>query len=124
MIDAAHVLLYADDAEAARAFFRDVLGRENVDAGDGWLIFALPPAELGVHPADGDDQQHRSGQAELWLMCTDVERTIAELRAKGVECPPPQDQGFGLVTRVEVPGYGPVGLYQPSHASPLPQFPA
>jgi predicted enzyme related to lactoylglutathione lyase len=120
MIAGAHVLIYADDAHAARALFRDVLGWQNVDAGDGWLIFALPPAELGVHPA-GD--RARSGTHELLLMCQDIEQTVKELEAKGVEFTAPiEDQGFGLITRFKVPGAGEISLYQPKHASPLAEF--
>ena len=85
MIAGAHVLIYADDAEATRAFLRDIFGWENVDAGDGWLIFALPPSELGVHPGE---PRH-----ELFLMCHDVERTKAELEAKGVEVSEVWDSG-------------------------------
>jgi catechol 2,3-dioxygenase-like lactoylglutathione lyase family enzyme len=117
MIGGAHVLVYADDAPAARAFLRDVLGWEHVDDGDGWLIFALPPAELGVHPTDGGERT--SGQVDLYLMCRDLEATLAELREKGVDCPPPADRPFGLVTTLDVPGLGPIGLYQPKHDSPL-----
>jgi catechol 2,3-dioxygenase-like lactoylglutathione lyase family enzyme len=120
VIGGAHVLVYADDAAAARAFFRDVLEWNNVDDGDGWLIFALPPAELGVHPTESADRP--SGDVDLYLMCRDVEATIAELREKGVECPPPVDRGFGLVTTLPVPGLGEIGLYQPKHASPLGAF--
>jgi catechol 2,3-dioxygenase-like lactoylglutathione lyase family enzyme len=120
VIAGAHVLIYADDAEEARAFLRDVLGREHVDAHDGWLIFALPPAELGVHP---DDPERPSGSHELFLMCHDVERTREELEAKGAEFTSPvEDQGFGLITRMKIPGAGEVSLYQPKHASPLAEF--
>jgi catechol 2,3-dioxygenase-like lactoylglutathione lyase family enzyme len=109
------MLVFAEDAEAVRAFFRDVLGFPNVDGGDGWLIFALPPAELGVHPG--------VGQQELFFMCHDVERTVEELEAKGVEFVAPiADEGFGLMTRFKVPGAGELGLYQPKHPSPLADF--
>jgi catechol 2,3-dioxygenase-like lactoylglutathione lyase family enzyme len=110
MINGAHVVVYADDAERARAFFRDVLGFPSVDAGAGWLIFALPPAEVGVHPAEA------GGRHELYLMCDDVEATVAELRGKGAEFAGEiADQGFGIVATVVVPGLGEVGLYQPKH---------
>jgi catechol 2,3-dioxygenase-like lactoylglutathione lyase family enzyme len=110
-----HAILYAGDAEAARAFFRDVLDLPYVDAGDGWLVFALPPPELGVHPAAGAGQV---GRHELYLMCDDVEATVRELTAKGVEFTTPvTDQGFGLVTALRVPGAGEIGLYQPRHAT-------
>ncbi|HXY45925.1 MAG TPA: VOC family protein [Acidimicrobiales bacterium] len=116
MITSTHAIVFAEDAEESRAFFRDVLGFPSVDVGHGWLIFKLPPAELGIHPsgAGGPD----SGAHELYLMCDDVEATVAELRAKGVEFTGPiEDQGFGLVTRLRVPGAGTLGLYQPKHAS-------
>ena len=114
-ITGAHVLLYTPEAEALRAVLRDALGWEHVDGGDGWLIFALPPAELGVHPSDGDTHQ------ELWLMCDDIDATVAELRAKGVEIRgEPEESGFGLVTTMVLPGGVEIGLYEPRHASPLP----
>jgi predicted enzyme related to lactoylglutathione lyase len=121
MIAGAHVLVYADDATAARAFLRDVFGWSNVDAHDGWLIFALPPAELGVHPVEPGTRE--SGAVELFLMCHDIEKTVGELRGKGVEFTAPiEDQGFGLVTKFRVPGAGEVGLYEPRHPSPLSGF--
>jgi catechol 2,3-dioxygenase-like lactoylglutathione lyase family enzyme len=114
MINGVHALIYANDAEKARAFFRDVLGFRSVDAGEGWLIFALPPAEVGIHPADEDGEFH-----ELYLMCDDVERTIAELKVKGVDCTPVQNVGWGLRTSFEIPGGGTIGLYQPRHATAI-----
>ncbi len=113
MISGAHTIVYADDAEAARAFFRDVLGFEAVDAGDGWLIFALPPGELAVHPGP------EPGRHELFFMCDDIEATVAELRGRGVEPAPISDEGWGLLTRFAVPGAGEIGLYEPRHPSPL-----
>lgn len=121
MIAGAHTLLYAEDAEAARAFFRDVLGFRNVDAGGGWLIFALPAGELGIHPVERRD--HESGRKELYFMCDDITRTIEELKGKGVEFTlPVSDEGFGPLTRFKVPGAGEAWLYEPKHASPLPAF--
>ncbi|HET6213393.1 MAG TPA: VOC family protein [Micromonosporaceae bacterium] len=112
MIDAIHLLLYSKDAAADRAFLRDTLGLSHVDDGDGWLIFKLPPAEIGVHPTDGAEHH------EIHLMCTDVSATVAELTAKGVELTGPvTDQGWGLVTGVRLPGGGTLGLYQPKHAT-------
>jgi catechol 2,3-dioxygenase-like lactoylglutathione lyase family enzyme len=123
MIAAVHTVLYADDAEAARAFFRDVLGMDSVDAGDGWLIFALPPGELACHPGPGRIAGREQGRSELFLICTDVEATRTELEAAGVEFTEPvTDQGYGLVTRFRVPGYGELALYEPRHASPLAEF--
>lgn len=112
MITGAHSILYASDAEAARAFFRDVLGLAHVDAGHGWLIFRSPPAELAVHPTGPAD----GGRTEMYLMCDDLASTIAELRAKGVEIADEiEEAGWGRVTRVTVPGAGEIGLYEPLH---------
>lgn len=119
MIAGAHVLMFAEDAEAARVFFRDVLDFDHVDTGHGWLIFALPPSELGIHP----DDPKASGTHELFLMCHDVVETRKELEAEGVEFTAPiEDQGFGLVTRFRVPGAGELQIYQPKHKSPLGEF--
>jgi predicted enzyme related to lactoylglutathione lyase len=114
MITGVHAVLFTTDAEADRAFFRDVLELPSVDAGGGWLIFALPPAELAAHPAD------EGGKHELYLMCDDVDATIAELKARGgAVARPISDEGFGLVTAIRLPGGGELGLYQPKHPSPL-----
>ena len=112
-VGAVHVTVFSRDPEATRAFFRDVLELDSVDAGGGSLIFALPPAELGVHPTDGEPRH------ELYLMCADVEATVAELRAKGVELARPvTDEGFGRVGHLAVPGIGELGLYEPRHPTP------
>jgi catechol 2,3-dioxygenase-like lactoylglutathione lyase family enzyme len=108
VINGAHVIIYSQDAEADRAFFRDVLGYPHIDGGGGWLIFKLPPAEVAVHPADGSSH-------ELFLMCDDVNATVAELSAKGVECTPVTDAGWGLKTAIRLPGGGELGLYEPRH---------
>ena len=109
MITGAHSIIYATDAEAARAFLRDTLGLSNVDAGNGWLIFKSPPAELAVHPG-GD------GTVEFYLMCDDLASTMDELKAKGVEFTSEvSNQRWGLVTSLAVPGAGNIGLYQPLH---------
>lgn len=121
MIAGAHTIVFAEDAEAARRFFRDTLGLPAVDAGEGWLIFELPPGELAFHPGPGWGKG--TGQHELFLMCDDVERTVAELEAKGVEfVAPVTDEGYGLVTRLKVPGASELGLYEPRHPSPLAAF--
>jgi catechol 2,3-dioxygenase-like lactoylglutathione lyase family enzyme len=121
VITSTHAIIYAEDAEKARAFFRDVLALPYVDAHGGWLIFKLPPAELGVHPAGamgGSGTGVPSGHHELYLMCDDVEATVADLTAKGVEFTGPVErQGFGLLARLRVPGAGEIGLYQPNHST-------
>jgi len=110
MINGAHVILYTKDADADRAFFRDVLEYPHVDAGGGWLIFRLPPAEIAVHPTDGDPKH------QLFLMCDDVEGTVEELTAKGVVLTSPiTDEGWGLLTSINLPGGSELGLYQPRH---------
>jgi len=112
VISAVHSILFARDADAVRAFFRDVLGLRSVDAGGGWPIFALPPAELAVHP--GEEPRH-----ELYLMTDDLEATLAELRERGVTIgSEPSDEGWGVLASVEVPGFGPIGLYEPRHPVP------
>jgi catechol 2,3-dioxygenase-like lactoylglutathione lyase family enzyme len=121
VIAGVHTIIFADDAEAARAFFRDVLGFKGVDAGEGWLIFALPPGELALHPGPGWGRE--VGQHEVFLMCHDIAGTVRELERKGVEfVAPVTDEGYGLVTRLRIPGGGEIGLYQPTHPSPLPEF--
>jgi predicted enzyme related to lactoylglutathione lyase len=121
MITGTHAIIYAENAEQARAFFRDVLEWPHVDAHDGWLIFKLPPAELGIHPsaAPGDPgPSAQSGHHELYLMCADVAATVAGLTAKGVEFTSPVvDRGFGLLATLRVPGAGEIGIYQPKHAT-------
>ena len=112
MIKGAHSIIYSTNPEADRAFFRDVLELPNVDVGDGWLIFGLPPAEVAVHPS-GENDLH-----ELYLMCDDVEGLVAELKRRGISCGPVQDQGWGILTRITLPGGGKLGVYQPRHARP------
>ncbi len=109
MIFGAHVIVHSQDAEADRAFLRDVLGLQGVDAGRGWLIFALPPAELAVHPADANDRH------ELYLMCDDLAQEMRSLAGKGVACSPVQEARWGTITKLRLPGGGEVGLYQPRH---------
>jgi predicted enzyme related to lactoylglutathione lyase len=110
MINGVHALIYTKDADGLRAFFRDVLKFPCVDAGHGWLIFALPPAELGIHPTEEESYQ------ELYLMCDDIKATIKELQSKGVEfARPVTEAGFGLVTAIKIPGGGELGLYEPRH---------
>jgi predicted enzyme related to lactoylglutathione lyase len=111
----AHALLYTSEPEALRATLRDVFGWKHVDAGGGWLIFALPPAELGVHPAEGPT--YASGvRHQLTLMCDDIEVTIRELRSKGIEVKgEPQDEGYGITVTLGLPGGVEIMLYEPRH---------
>jgi hypothetical protein len=113
MISGAHVIVYSKNAEADRAFFRDVLRFASVDAGHGWLIFALPPAEAAVHPSN------ESGAQELYFMCDDLEAEMASLTKKNVECSEVQEERWGSVTKMRLPGGGEVGLYQPKHSTAL-----
>jgi catechol 2,3-dioxygenase-like lactoylglutathione lyase family enzyme len=115
MIFGAHVIVYSKDAAADRAFLRDILGFASVDAGHGWLIFALPPSEVAIHPAEENDRQ------ELYLMCNDLKAEIAALGKKGVRCSDVQEARWGSITKIRLPGGGEVGLYQPKHPSPLAQ---
>ncbi len=123
MITGAHILIYSKDADADREFLRRTFGFPAVDAGEGWLIFALPPAELAVHPAE-ERFVHRHASHDLlgcvlYLMCDDLAREMAELEAKGVACSPPQTAGWGVSTTLALPSGGRVGLYQPTHPSAL-----
>jgi catechol 2,3-dioxygenase-like lactoylglutathione lyase family enzyme len=112
MITGVHAVVYTRNAEADRAFFRDVLGFLCVDAGGGWLIFAAPPAEIACHPAESNSKE------QLYLMCDDVAREIDGLGKKGIACTPVSDEGWGLLTMIRLPGGGNLGLYEPRHASP------
>ena len=123
MINGVHLLLYSRDPEADRAFFRDVLGFQSVDAGEGWLIFALPPAELGIHPGDGKfverHADHELSGSVIYLMCDDLNATIAALQQKGAKTTDIVQAGWGITTTVRLPGGGGLGLYQPRHATAL-----
>ncbi len=115
----AHVLLYTPEPEAVRAIFRDVFGWKHVDDGDGWLIFALPSAELGVHPAEGPTFE--SGiRHQVTFMCDDIGATVEDLRHKGVEVRgEPEDEGFGITTMLVLPGGVEVMLYEPRHQTAI-----
>jgi catechol 2,3-dioxygenase-like lactoylglutathione lyase family enzyme len=113
MIFGSHVIVYSKDATADRAFFRDVLGFKSVDAGHGWLIFALPPAEAAFHPDEENDRH------ELYFMCDDLKAEISALKKKGVECSGVQKARWGSITKISLPGGGHVGLYQPKHPMAL-----
>jgi len=112
MLTGAHSIIYSTDPEADRAFLRDVLGLPYVDSGDGWLIFALPPAEVAVHPAAQNDVH------ELYLLCDDIEAFIARMRSQDVACGPVERQSWGLITHLALPGGGKLGIYEPRHARP------
>jgi hypothetical protein len=112
MIHGAHIIIYSKDADADRAFFRDVLQYPSVDVGHGWLIFALPPAEVAIHPSDVNDLH------QLYLMCDDIHAFIREMEGHGVKCTPVHEERWGSVTSLSLPGGGKLGIYQPKHASP------
>ena len=113
MIIGAHVIVHSRNAEADRTFFRDVLGFKSVDAGHGWLIFALPAGEAAVHPSD------ESGSHELYFMCEDLKAEMASLAKKGVKCSKVEEARWGSITKMGLPGGGNVGLYQPKHPTAL-----
>ena len=114
VITGVHAIIFSEDADAVRAFLRDVLGFSSVDAGGGWLIFALPPPELAAHPAE--DAAHY----EIYLMCDNIQATADELRGKGVKFSRSvSDERFGLITAIELPDGGELALYEPKHPSPL-----
>ena len=112
MISGAHVVIYSKDAEADRAFLRDVLGFPHVDVGHGWLIFALPPAEVAVHPSDSSEAH------ELFLTCDDIGAFVEQMTERGVACSDLQIERWGTITRITLPGGGQVGVYQPAHPVP------
>jgi catechol 2,3-dioxygenase-like lactoylglutathione lyase family enzyme len=115
VITGVHAIVYTPDAERVRAFLAEVLGFPSVDAGGGWLIFALPPAELAAHPAED-----ATGRHELYLMCDDLQETVQELEAKGVELSRPvRQERWGVVTAIRLPDGGELGLYEPSHPLPV-----
>ena len=123
MITGAHVLIFSKDPEADRAFFRDVLKFPAVDAGEGWLIFALPPAEVAFHPANGESIRPRAGQdlagAVLFLMCDDLSVFVRSLEAQGVRCGAISREAWGIKTTVRLPSGGEIGLYQPTHPTAI-----
>jgi catechol 2,3-dioxygenase-like lactoylglutathione lyase family enzyme len=113
MITGAHVIVYSKDAEADRAFFGDVLGFKSVDAGHGWLIFALPSAEAAFHPSE------ENGPQELYFMCGNLKAEIAALAKKGIKCSEVHEERWGSITGIRLPGGGKIGLYQPKHPTAL-----
>ena len=112
MINGAHAIIYSKNPDADRAFFRDVLRLPNVDVAGGWLIFGLPPAEVAVHPSESNNIH------ELYLMCDDIRSFVDHLTKLGIECSAVEDQRWGLLTRLKLPGGGQIGIYQPRHARP------
>lgn len=108
MVFGAHLVVYSNDAEADRLFLAEMFGMDSVDAGNGWLIFALPPAEVAVHPAAAPGE-------ELFLMCDDLDAEVNSLVARGVSCSPVEEARWGSITKISLPGGGQVGLYQPKH---------
>ena len=113
MIIGAHVIVYSKNAEADRAFFQDILGFKSVDAGHGWLIFALPPAEAAFHPDEKNDRH------ELYFMCDDLKAEMSALKKKGVACSDVHNERWGSITKIRLPGGGRIGLYQPKHPTAL-----
>ena len=112
MITGAHIVLYSTDPEADRAFLRDALALPHVDAGGGWLIFALPPSELAVHPHEKNDVH------EFFFITDDLQAFMADMKRRKVSCTKPQEQGWGLLTRLSLPGGGKIGVYEPRHERP------
>jgi len=112
MIIGAHSIIYSKNPQADRAFLRDVVGLPSVDVGEGWLIFGLPPAEVAVHPSNENDVH------EFYLMSDDIEALIGAMQERGITCAPTQNQGWGVLTQVTLPGGGKLGIYQPRHARP------
>jgi len=107
-----HSIIYSTDAEADRAFLRDVIGLPYVDAHDGWLIFGLPPSELAVHP------WHRNGLQEFYLLCDDVKAFVQAMRRRGIKCTRIKKESYGITTELTLPGGGALGVYQPLHSRP------
>ena len=112
MINGAHIIVYSKDPEADRAFLRDVLALPHVNVGHGWLIFGLPPSEIAVHPAD------TGGSHELFFMCEDVDKLIAEMTERGIACSGIEEPPWGRLTKITLPGGGKVGVYEPKHDRP------
>jgi catechol 2,3-dioxygenase-like lactoylglutathione lyase family enzyme len=113
MIFGAHVIVYSKNADADRAFFRDILGFKSVDAGHGWLIFALPPAEAAFHPDEKNDRH------ELYFMCDDLGAEMSALKKKGVACSDIHNERWGSITKISLPGGGKIGLYEPKHPTAI-----
>jgi catechol 2,3-dioxygenase-like lactoylglutathione lyase family enzyme len=118
LINGAHIVIYTKDAEADRAFFRDVLKFSSVDAGHGWLIFAMPPSEAAFHDSENNDSE-KSDRHELYFMCDDIAATLKELKSKDVKVSDMSEERWGKLATFTLPGGGKIGIYEPKHASPL-----
>ena len=124
MITGTHIVFYSEDADADRVFFRDILGFKSVDAGHGWLIFAVPPSEAAIHPLENtgsrkSDNRHALLGAAVYLMCDDLEAEIKRLSAKKVQCSPVETQRWGITTTIRLPSGGGLGLYQATHPTAI-----
>jgi hypothetical protein len=119
MVIGSHVILYSKNADADRAFLRDVLEFSSVDAGHGWLIFKLPPAEIALHPAEDKSDVHKMLPAGFYLICDDLQATIKSLEAKKVKCTAVTKERWGILTTIHLPSGGELGLYQPLHPTAL-----
>lgn len=119
MIHGAHTLLFSKNAEADRAFLSDVIGLRGIDIGHGWVIFALPPSEAAVHPADDETESDGMLVAHVYFMCDDLDATLADLAKKHAKYDPPQRQPWGIVTHLTLPSGGKVGIYQPLHQTAI-----
>ena len=116
MIIGAHTIIFTSEPEADRLFFREALGLPHVDVGGGWLIFGLPPSEVAMHDAEGN-----AGKHELYLMCSNIEAFVQDMQQRGIACGEVQDQGWGLVMQITLPGGSPLSVYEPRHARPEPR---
>ena len=114
MITGIHLVIYSKDTEADKAFFRDILKLTNVDVGQGWLIFGLPPSELAVHPSSENDRH------EIYLMCDDIKTLVRQMSKQKIVCSEIQNQGWGQLVQLTLPGGGKLGVYQPRHGRPKP----
>src|SRR5205814_3829012 len=123
MLIGSHSIIYSKNPEADRSFLRDILKLTHVDVGHGWLIFGLPPSEVAVHPAEANgsafaEASARPGRHELYLMCDDINVFVAAMKMHGISCGAVQNQGWGMLSQLTLPGGGTLGVYQPRHARP------
>lgn len=118
MLSGIHLIIYSKNTEADKAFFKNILKLTHVDVGDGWLIFGLPPSELAVHPSSENDKH------EIYLMCEDIKKFVSEMSKQKISCGKIQQQGWGQLVQLTLPGGGKLGVYQPRHARPKAKKPA